>query len=225
HGDESLGVEVLEELEKERGDFDWTIGNPKAFKIKKRKFENDLNRSAPGDPKSSIYEQRRASELITRSKQYQYTIDLHGTVKNTGIFIIITNPTEANLKLAGMLGIDKIVIWPSFSPELEGPLSEYFPCGLEIECGPKNSPQIKQQLKNCLLKFLETYQDNETKNTKELLANKQVFEVYGSLGQQPEIELKEFQKAVFDGEMFFPLLIGSYDNLFCYKMKQVKEVM
>lgn len=116
--------------------FDWIIANEPALKIGKRFYEQNLNRNAPGDPNSKYFEARRAAEIINLSKQYQYTIDIHGCSNETGIFIIITNITEENLMLASLFNIKKIVFLTSpHCPEQTGALSAYFPCGLEIECG------------------------------------------------------------------------------------------
>jgi len=71
HGNEPIGVDVLQRLEKTRTNFDWIIGNPKALAQNTRCFEGDLNRSAPGDAASPLYEKRRAKEILDLSKQYE----------------------------------------------------------------------------------------------------------------------------------------------------------
>jgi len=215
HGDEPIGVQVLQDLAKERSDFDWIIGNEPALQQNTREFEGNLNRSAPGDKKSPLYAPRRAAEILAKTKNYNYVIDLHGTNKKTDIFIIITNSKLENWQLATRLEIKNIVYWPSFSPELNGPLSEYFPCGLEIECGPKNELQTKKKLKNILTNFLDNKINTNIKQQK--------FEVYDSLKTAPPFPLKEFEETEIDGEKFFPLLIGSYqkDGVVCYKMRKI----
>lgn len=224
HGNEPIGVEVLKKLEKKFNNFDWIVGNPKALKQKSREYTADLNRSAPGDINSNQYEQKRAAEIIKLSKNYQYTIDIHGSGKPVGIFIIITNPKPINLKLAGMLPIKNIVFWPAFSPELKGPLSEFFSCGLEIECGPKENFRIKKSLEKKLEKFLINLKKIEKKPITELLKQKNIYKVYGNLKDKPNKKLKEFKEITINNETFYPLLIGSYKdkNIICYKMKKIK---
>jgi len=219
HGDEPIGIEVLKNLEKKFNNFDWIIGNPKALKKRTREFAGDLNRSAPGNVNSNQYEQKRAAEIIKRSENYQYTIDIHGSGKPVGIFVIITNPKPINLKLASMLPIKNIVFWPSFSPELKGPLSEFFSCGLEIECGPKEDLGIKKSLEKKLEKFLINLKKLEKMPIAELLKQKNIYKVYGSLKVKPKKKLKEFKKVTINNETFYPLLIGSYEdkNIICYK--------
>lgn len=213
HGDEPIGVEVLRELEKERRDFDWLVGNPPALAMGQREFEGDLNRSAPGDIVSPKFAPRRAAEIIDKAKSYRYTIDLHGANADTGIFIIVTNPTPENFRLAAQLDIERVVVWPSFSSELKGPMSEFFPCGLEIECGLKSDPKTASELKRILDSFL----DRKSKPKRQTY-----FEVYGSLREEPKTPPQEFQKTIIDGETFFPLLINCYMNrtgVYCYKMR------
>lgn len=224
HGDEPIGVSVLTELAGRRSDFDWIIGNEPALNQGRREFEGDLNRSAPGNLSSERYAVRRAGEIVELSHDYKYTIDLHGTSKNTGIFIIITNPTLKNLQLATLFDIDRIVIWPSFSPELEGPLSEYFPCGLEIECGERDDPAIARELSNILTDFLDNLENRRQPNFESAIENRTIYQVYGTVFASDDVEpdlLAEFQETNLGGMNFTPLLIGSYDEIICYKMRKI----
>jgi len=219
HGDEPVGVRALEALEGRRSDFDWIEGNPRALKVGKRFTQTDLNRSAPGDLQSKKYEERRAAELVRLSAKYEYTIDLHGTSKQTGIFLIVTNPTQANLRLARMLDVDRVVIWPAITPDLEGPVSEFFPCGLEIECGSKDAPQTQVELERILETFLE--RGERTSESEQVF-----YEVYGELRGDPGVELEEFVEVTVDGETFTPLLVGTYQDAYgvaCYKLRAVNS--
>jgi len=232
HGDEPIGVRALQELAKERSDFDWIIGNEPALKQNTREFEGNLNRSAPGDKNSPLYASRRAAEILKIAKNYKYVIDLHGTNQQTGIFIIITNSKPENWQLAAKLPIQNIVYWPSFSCELSGPLSEFLPCGLEIECGPKNDPKTTEELKKILKNFLNGEKKSayrarsafaELRRTQSALIcgkRQKVFEVYGSYSGQ-NINLKEFKLTKIENEEFCPLLIGVYPEITCYKMKKI----
>ncbi len=225
HGDEPIGVRALEALEKKQEDFDWIIGNPRALKQEQRFTEADLNRSAPGLFTGATYESRRAAELLSLTKKYDAVIDLHGTTQDCGIFVIVTNPTDENLRLASMLDIERIVIWPAITPDLSGPLSEFFPVGLEIECGRKDAPETQKQLEKILTSFLENKEALEKQDWKKALRYKRVYEVYGELRKDPGFKLKEFQEVLLDGETFTPLLISVYNNMYgvvCYKLKKIK---
>ncbi|NQV12569.1 succinylglutamate desuccinylase/aspartoacylase family protein [Candidatus Uhrbacteria bacterium] len=228
HGNEPIGVRALERLSKSRQDFDWIIGNPKAYELNERSFEGDLNRSAPGDMDSTQFASRRAAEIIEKSQNYKYTIDLHGSAKQVGVFIIITNLTRENIELAVMLDIDRIVYWPAVSPELNGPMSEFFPCGLEIECGPKDDPAVQSELENKIERFLDSHQDSCVVDLEAELAKREVFQVYGSLIDDVDVELNEFQDVTIGDETFCPLLVNSYkerNNVTCYKMQRVTNLL
>lgn len=226
HGDEPIGVEILKGLEQERQDFDWIIGNPKALEKGEREFEGDLNRSGPGDPKAKNYASRRAAEIIEQTQNYRYVVDVHGSIKDMGIFIIITNPTEENLKLASLLNINRIAIWPSVSSEQSDALSEYYPCGIEIECGEKNNPVIKQQIHEALVDFLDSREEREQVGWETRLQQKQLFIMSGPLKRSecpnPE-QLREFKETKVNGEKFHPIFIGAYDydDILCYKLKPI----
>jgi len=113
HGNEKIGVEVMEKVQKKYKNVDWVIGNPYALKQEKRFIDVDLNRSAPGNIFSKEYEMRRAAELVELGKQYREVIDIHGTDADTGIFIIINKFSKENLELAISMPIKRIVIWES----------------------------------------------------------------------------------------------------------------
>jgi len=226
HGDEPIGVEVVQDVEGKRKNFDWIIGNPKALERGVRYCGKDLNRSAPGNADSSVYEEARAAEIIELSRKYLYTIDIHGTTKNTGIFILITNPTEQNLKIATLLDIPRIVIWSSITDEQKCPMSEFFSCGLEIECGEKDDPKIRERLTLILIDFLSSYKENEQEDWKERLKQKQIFQMYGSLKKSDctdPLQLKEFREVDIGNETFTPVFIGSYDyhDVLCYKLRKI----
>lgn len=228
HGDEPLGVEVLKDLENKAGRFDWIVGSPPALQAGTREFEGDLNRSAPGDPQASGYAIRRAAEIVELAKDYRWVIDLHGTRAYTGIFIIITKPTRANLELALRFDIRNIVLWPSFSGELCGPLSESVSCGIEIECGPKDMPLVRSKLSAVLERFIERADGTiDPESLEDILHGRNFFEVYGSLKSGVAADsLGEFIETEVEGERFLPLLIGRYqerNGILCYKMRPLLD--
>jgi hypothetical protein len=223
HGNEPIGVNALRNLQKKRNDFDWIIGNERALAQNTREYEGDLNRSAPGDKSSDLYAQRRAAEIITTSENYRFTIDLHGAPATCGIFLLLTNLSEENLELASLFSIDRIVYWPSLTPELEGPLSENFPCGLEIECGPKDDPATQNELEELLMDFLDNRTDRMTESWEKRMQNKQLFEVVGVLNDASQLPiLSDFQETTIYTDRFVPILTNTYQHLgiACYKMKR-----
>lgn len=224
HGDEAIGVKAMKQLEKEtpQDNFSWLIANEKAYKKGQRFIDADMNRISPGDKYSSEYEKRRASELISIGRNYRYIIDIHGTATKPGIFSIVTNATVENLALARRLSLKNIVIWPSGFNTRTGPLTKFFDCAVEIECGQKNSPQVLRELVRFLKKIIN--QDGEEKN---VYQQKNYYEVYGKV-RDGEIskkrikKLREFKQILVNKEKFFPLLINRYENIVCYKMRRIK---
>lgn len=223
HGNEQFSIPVIKQLKKQYpGKFDWIIGNKLAIKENKRFVDTDLNRSAPGNQKSKLYEQQRAWQLMKIANKYRFVIDIHGTPAKTGLFTIVCNPIPENLLLAGTLPIDRVVIWSDIECKKSGPITQFVPCGLEIECGPKYSRVIQRKLFN-LLKNIVTkgISCDSIKFNK-----KQWFRAYGKLiikggDNKFEKKLKEFTKTKINKEVFYPLLIGRYQKVLCYKLEEV----
>ncbi len=218
HGDEGFSVPVLQALEKKYArDFSWLIANERARERNVRFTEVDLNRSAPGDPMSPLYEVRRAYELMQIAKSYDFVIDIHGTTAISGIYAIICNPTPINIAFAACLPVTNVVIWTDKTVQQSGPLTQFVSSGLEIECGPKNAPEIASELKIVLTKIIkEGLNINYAKNQR-------WYRVYGTLpkGFSGAGDLRYFQETSVSGETFFPLLMGQYHNVLCYKMERV----
>lgn len=222
HGDEAFSLPIIKKIkEKFPNDFDYIIGNPKALKENKRLTDIDLNRVAPGKKTSELYEEKRAREIIQKSKNYSFFVDIHGTVSASDIFTIVTNPTPQNMFLAYSLPIKRIVIWGSKNNgRSTGPLSRFVDCGVGIECGPKDKISICKKLENILKDFLS--QENKLPDN-----DKELYQVFGSVKkselENKKIKFKDFQEMNLNGQFFFPLLVNQYSNdgIVCYKLKKV----
>lgn len=216
HGDEKIGKKVLSKLEKDGYKIPWMIANERADKGNKRFIDADLNRIAPGNKNSKPYESRRAFELVQKLSKYENVIDIHGTISDSGIFTIVTNPTPANLMLAGCLPIKNVVIWPS-KDKAKGPLVSFVKRGVEIECGPKNSRLIEKNL----YEILKLFAMNGIKLENSDLNSKNIFKVYGKLPKKINQPIKDFKKVTLEGETFYPLLVDQYEKIKCYKMRKI----
>ncbi len=223
HGNEIIGLEALAMLPNQVG-FDVLVGNPRAKEQGVRFTEFDLNRAGLGDPNAPEYEKKRAAEIYEQVKSYKYAIDLHGTYQNTGVFLLITNPTPTNLRLASYFNIQNLVIWPSVTPEMQYPMSEFFPCGLEIESGPQTDPQTTTTLASHLRDFLENLAEREADvDWIKRLGQKTVWEMYGSIPAEPGLaeKLIEFKLINHHHETFAPIFVGTYkySDILGYKLK------
>lgn len=211
HGNEGFSIPIVRGLSKQF-DFEWIIANPRALEKNSRFLESDLNRSGPGNPDSNLYEQRLAFRLIKKGCEYQQVIDIHGTNANTGLFIIICDPNWQNIELAKKFDITNVVLWPGLLPT--GPLCQFIPNSLEIECGPKSSFSTSQELNRVISVFL---------NKQSPTVNQNYFIVTGRLtGQQPN-NLKDFQETIIDNNTFYPLLSYQYPNITCYIMQKLNN--
>lgn len=218
HGDEPVGLEVVKRLFKRKikNKFDYLIGNPKALKSNVRFIDADLNRIYPGKSNGNIEETAAHNILkFIKKNNYNYVIDLHGTISKTGIFVIITKLNLGNLFLASMLNIKKIVIWPK-SEESTGSLSSFVECGIEIESGPKDDKKVIKNLENILIKFINDI--NNKINTKDKIKEKEFYLITGKIKSKKNVpKLKDFKKM----GNFYPLFVNQYEGILCYKMKRI----
>lgn len=227
HGDEPIGLLAISKLAKRMDKFDWIIGNPRALLQNKRYIDRDLNRSASVTQTDGSYEITRAKEIIVLSKKYRYMIDIHGTKKQTGIFIIITKVSKENLELASRLDIQRIVLWPSFSSELKGSLSENVNCGIEIECGDKDNPLVIGGLVDVINKFID--KKIETKiDWRKVMMKKKTYIMVDSLKIGTDInidKLREFENVFIGDKQYVPLFINSgykdRNKIICYLAKEI----
>lgn len=228
HGNEGFSIPPLKNLEKEypkkKYGYDWIIGNPKAHEKNVRFTEGDLNRLAPGNISSKIYEEKRAAELIKLSSKYKSIIDIHGTNSNSGVFVLVTNPTLENLLLASTLHIKNVVVWAAKASLIKGPVTQYTKCpAVEIECGPKNSKKISKVLELALEKIIK----NPCPKFDEIIENKkkqEYFVVYGSVENVDTSQMTDFKKTKLNNEEFYPLLVNAYKKGSTRKMKKLNII-
>lgn len=214
HGDEQFSIPLIKKLEKQYS-FDWIIGNQKAIKNNKRFLEVDMNRSAPGNIKSKIYEIRRVAEIIKLSQEYRVTIDIHGTFSDCGLFIILSDPSWENIELSKKFNIKNVLLWPNMKPT--GPLTQIIRPGLEIECGPKDSKNTIIKLE----KVLKTYLSGQKPSIK-----KKYYIVTGKIKGENDPTLQDFIRTDKYGQSFYPILADNrYPNITCYKAQKLLNTL
>ena len=214
HGDETFTLKIIKKFS---GQFDWMIANEKAVNLGKRFVETDLNRCAPGFKYSRVYERRRSFQILNSTKKYDAVIDLHGTDANSGIFLIVNNPKKVNIQLAKVLPVKNVVIWESEKKSARGPVTRFVSLGLEIECGPKNSTRVQNELKKILIAIIAGGMNN-------IKVKKNYFCVYGKLYKNEvkgNYKFTDFKPAKLNKESFYPILVNQYKEILCYKMKKV----
>jgi len=219
HGDEVESIKVLKELDRliKKNKSDWIIGNEVAFPKGKRYIDVDLNRASPGDSSSNTYEEKRAAEIINISQRFNYTIDLHTTKSDTGVFVIITKPTIENIFLACSLEVDNIVIWSSKRSSIKGPLTKDVGCGVEVEFGPRG--KLHDKLNDFILETI----NKDIKVQLDNIKKKDIFYVYGKL-LKPTRGLENFKEINIKNEIFYPILVDEYSDIACYKTKKLNLI-
>ncbi len=218
HGDEKIGLEVIEKLKEKKLDkyFDYMIANPKANKKNERFLDKDLNRSYPGKKESKFYEERIAYENFQIAKKYKYIIDIHEAEKGINDFIIVARDTLGNKFPYEKISLENILLWSN----PKGPLCGEIDNAIELEFGMNGRERVKVVGKayNVLKMFLLGNASFENKN---------IYKVYDCLNDDESLsdkKFKDFQKTKIKNEFFYPLLVDQYLDLGikCYKMKKIK---
>lgn len=225
HGEEGFSIPVLERLEteypKNEWGYDWIVGNPEALKQEKRFTEVDLNRSAPGDPNSPLYEERRAAELVETAQEYDMIVDIHGTVSPCGLVKIIPKPSVENLTLAALFPDLANVIWYSARSLKKGaPVQFMAKPALEIECA-MNDPELETRLYQVLASALLIKREMNWMRLTASLANQQWFQVIGR-AQTYDPQAKELQPLETDQGTVHPFLTNQYRETPYYLLKKIK---
>lgn len=207
HGNEEFSIPVVKKLSK-KFQFDWLVSNPKALKLNKRFYQADLNRSGPGKPASKLYEERQAFELIKAASQYDYVIDIHGTISDTGLFVILSDPNWQNIEFAKKINLKNVVLWPSLKPT--GPLTQFIPNSLEIECGPKNSKKVAKRLERVLADYFTGVKPKK----------QQFYIVSGQIPKKVDPKkLINFKPVMINNQPIISLMPGSYEKNSGYKLQ------
>jgi len=227
HGNESFSIPVLESIQKEyskdKYNYDWIIGNEEAVRKEVRFIKRDLNRVAPGNLRSTIYEEKRAAEIINLSQEYDYVIDIHGTKSDFGIVAVVPYPSWSNLVLSTLLPVEKIVIWYAKESGTEGPIVQHTKCpAVELECGPKNNQETSNILGNLIKEFLEKKDSLSIREVLELASKKEFYMVYGKVVSDHDEALIDFNQMSIGNEKFYPFMGNKeYNGITCYKMKKL----
>jgi hypothetical protein len=111
HGNEPLGIEVVQELQKNPVPGVTAIfGNPAAIRTDSRFIEKDLNRVFPGKSNGNV-EERRALEIIKIARGCDIVLDFHNTHTpgNDPGFVGGTK-YERYLPIAASLGLERVIV-------------------------------------------------------------------------------------------------------------------
>lgn len=225
HGDEGFSIPVLKKLEqsypKNSWAYDWIVANPKALKEEKRFVDCDLNRSAPGDINSPLYEKRRAAQILNVSNKYDMIIDIHGTSSDCGLVKIIPKPSMENLLMASLFPDLINIIWYSIRSLKEGPLAQFMTKpSLEIECSI-NNPETEEKLYQTLVKSLLIKKEINWMQLTDSLLKQDWFKVIGR-SKTFDPESRELQALKTKSGIAYPFLTNQYTSSAYYLLEKIK---
>lgn len=112
HGNEPLGPRLVADLKKRPiPGVDAIIANPRALRQNTRFTQKDLNRSFPGSATSTMYEERRAWQLLKLCKKYDLVLDFHNTLCSDNDCVFVGQ--DANpllLQVASTLQLTRVIV-------------------------------------------------------------------------------------------------------------------
>lgn len=154
HGNEPVGIEVMSLFRlsstKYFNAFACFWGNPKAFELKRRYVDSDLNRAFGKNAKPKGYEAARAKELENEIRgKFDFCIDLHTTTSNMGLTAILNNTHPSSQKAARFLKYEfpeiKLIEEDKLDEECVH-LNRLCPGSLTIEVGPVANNVVNAEL-------------------------------------------------------------------------------
>lgn len=228
HGNEAFSIPVLKRIEsmysKEEYGYDWIIANERALSNSSRFVDVDMNRSAPGDFSSALYEEVRAAEVIQLARTHDLIIDIHGSLSDCGITTLIPLPTWENIQLARLVGVKRNVIWYSEKSRFSGPLVQFIDKpSIELECGPKGDPHTSTELEATITRLLKRNLEGTLGLNQKVIGSAVFFEVYGKVLKSGKFNgFKDFIECRIGSEVFYPYLSSNtYPETACYKMRRI----
>lgn len=239
HGDEKIGLQVADALEKlpiKKGELIVHIANEKAFKLNKRFIDKDLNRAFPGK-KNGNYEERRAYELSPFIKSADIVIDIHSTTSELKNALIVTH---LNAKIRKYID----VISPQYALVMKATknntLISQAKIGIAFEYGKdddqKAIDKVITGIKRLLAYFeMINFSSRKTKNPKVTF-----FNVYGTVSKNKNMfldkKIKNYKlvkkgqvyatiagKKILAKNNFYPILFGqnNYEDIFGFAAKKI----
>lgn len=155
HGNEFTGAYLIKKFEQfpdliQRGSFETLtlFANPKAFELKRRYIDKDLNRcflhQDLQNPALLGYEEQRAKTIDQQlgpkgNAQVDAIVDLHSTTANMGLSLLLGSLQPASLRLAAYLSSinPRVKVCSLISPHAESAhLRSLCGLGMVIEVGP-----------------------------------------------------------------------------------------
>jgi succinylglutamate desuccinylase len=238
HGDERIGLRVVKEIEKlnvDKNQLSFQIANDKAFKLRKRFVDQDLNRSFPGK-KNGNYEERIAYRLSPVIKSADLVLDIHSTKSNLKDAIIITKFNKKTSEYIKAICPKYVLIMNATKTNA---LISQAKIGIAFEYGKDKDPKTLQKIVTDIkrLFFYVGLIDNKPqKRKRETNYFNIISEVKKPKGYRLLSKIKNY-KIIYKGESFatnrknylfakenfYPILFGgnSYKTIFGFAGKKI----
>ena len=141
HGDERIGLKVAKEIQKlniDRNILAVQIANSKAFKLRKRFIDKDLNRAFPGK-KDGDYEERLAYKLSGAIKSADLVLDIHSTKSELRDAVIVTKIDDTTLTYVKAVQPKYVLI---MNATRDNALISQAKIGIAFEYGKDSDPHV-----------------------------------------------------------------------------------
>lgn len=245
HGDEAIGVHVLNNLKDglqlTRGTARFIIANPPALARGVRYREQDLNRIYPG-VEGAKGEAGIAPQVLRLIGDADYVIDLHSTSSETESFAIVTGQSEEQLRLAEMTGVKNIVLIPRKGQGYA--MVDYVTCGIGIELGLHGSQDAYESGNDAITRIFSRLRMIEGQRIEGQMY--EYFEIVGAIPKGPVQAIAPYVSnfslvrkgdtvaaALYYGDVikikaeedFYPVLIGerAYPENICLMAQKVSR--
>ncbi len=240
HGDERIGLKVAREIKKmdiEKNTLIVQIANMRAFKLRKRFIDQDLNRSFPGK-KNGNHEEKIAYKVSPIIKSADIVIDIHSTKSELKDAIIVTKFNIATKKYIKVIQPKYVLV---MNATKDRSLISQAKIGLAFEYGKDNDPVVFRKIVRDIKKlFYHLGLINVKLSERKIIT--QYFDVISEVtkpkGYKLLKKIKNY-KIVRKGEVFatndkhqliaeedfYPILFGdkNYKNIFGFKGKKITQ--
>jgi len=231
HGDEDVGVHILDTLRKtvepENGTLRLIIANPPALFQGVRFLSEDLNRSFAGSSISNSSEARLAPQILEMVKRSDCVVDIHSTSTISEAFAIVGRRNENRLLLAEIAGFKNIVLFEGRSTRA---MVDNVVCGIGLELGLHGSKYAYEEGLRAANNILEGLGMSKSSYPKEDIEYFEIFGSFPNISHSVVLRVRNFervmpgtiiaasvngQKDIIAEEEFYPVLAGerSYSNL------------
>ncbi len=157
HGDEVCGVAAVDRFRSSditvRKPVKLIVANEEALELGERYVDTDLNRAFPGNPDSSLHEERLAHRLVEELSGLSAVLDLHSTQSYDQPFAVVSTLNTATASLIPATGVEHVA---DFSALGGNSLIDHCD-GVVVECGLTGSDQAAENAYQVMMNFLAAH--------------------------------------------------------------------